>query len=357
MTITEDAPIGHFNRWEVLRWHLEHHVAPVSTSVTLAEYRDWKPARRRHFDDGRIDRIAGSVVVKTPQLQKLSLEYRHAAVFARRAIGRTGILLSGPATMGKTTAAMHIMREAFQRHVDRHPEWRALGHVPLVYVEIPSKCTAKDLMGRVLEFFDLPAHPRMTLEERTRVATTQLVRSRASLVVFDEIHNLSEIGQTQFESAQAIKNLMNAVPAVPLYVGLDLERKAITNNTLGAQFAARSTLVRLGRYEIDTDAGVKLWNGLIVAFEKQLGLLNHPPQTLLPLSTHLWTLTRGSIGALSRLLNLAAITLITAEEPEAETITQELLDSIQLDLTSERELELAGAVLPTPKKRRRNSAA
>lgn len=351
------APAGHIDRWDVLKWRLQEEAPTRSDPVSLQEFSKWDSASKMAFDERRLEGIANSVVLKTPQLKELTVEYRRAALFAGRPIGRTGILLSGPATMGKTTAAMHVMREAFQRHAKRYPDWESLEHVPVVYVEIPSRCTAKDLMGRLLAFFGLPVLPRTTLEERTRLATMHLIRARTGLVVFDEIHNLTNIGVTQFESAQAIKNLMNAVPAVPIYVGLDLEKKAITNSELGAQFAARCTLVRLGRYEIETEAGVKLWNSIIVAFEKRHHLFAHDPGTLLPLNRWLWDQTRGSIGTLSRLLDLAAFELIAAEAPSGETITKELLKGIAVDLTSQRELDLAADATPSPSRKRRSHAA
>ncbi|MFJ3473462.1 TniB family NTP-binding protein [Microbacterium maritypicum] len=313
-----------------------------TTQVTAAEYKSWSRTKRRAFDDERSRRIADSIVIITPALQQLSLAYRRAARVAHRPVGRTGIILDGEPTTGKTTAAIRLAGEAFRRHVDRHPTWKKDGHVPVVYLEIPPNCTGKTVMGRIINFFGEPVVPRMTLEERTTLATDLFAKAHTSLVIFDEIQNLSQSNSTgRFESAQAIKNLMNHVKAVPMYVGFDLESSAFTNDELGAQFASRCAPVRLGKLDITTPKGRQLWGGVIVKFEEQLGLMAHPPQTLLKEAMYLWNRTRGSIAALSRLLTTAALDLIEAGDPDAELITKDLLDTIPLDLTSKRLLSAA----------------
>lgn len=200
-------------------------------------------------------------------------------------------------------------------------------------------------MGRFLYFFGQPIVDRMTLEERTQRVTELLQESKTSLIVIDEMQNLGGVASTgRWESAQAIKNLLNSVKAVPLYVGMNLENSSLTTGDLGAQFAGRSTLVQLGKMEIRTVEGKKLWLAVIDSFERQLGLLNHPERTLRPLARYLHTRTHGYIRALSRLLTVAALELIDSDDPQNETITKELLDGIQLDLTTERKLDLASAV-------------
>ncbi|WP_150954667.1 TniB family NTP-binding protein [Microbacterium testaceum] len=332
-----DPTLGHFDHREVLSHLLETDTSSSPEEVSLATYKNWKPGRRHAFDERRSERIANSFVIQTPSLRQLSREYRRASLFANRPIGRTGILLSGPAASGKTTAAFRTMVDALRRHAARHPNWQSLGHTPVVYVEIPPGCNAKNLMGRFMTFFGLPVPPRMTAEERTHAVTELLIRSRTSLVVFDEMQNLARVGQGQFESAQAIKNLMNSVRAVPLYVGIDLENTALVNNELGAQFAARCSMVRLNKMDISTPAGRRLWGGVIVEFERQLGLFAHPPETLLPEAAYLWEQTRGSLGALTRLLAFAALELIHQGEPDREVITRSQLEELQMDYNTERE--------------------
>ncbi|GEC74187.1 TniB family NTP-binding protein [Microbacterium maritypicum] len=338
-------PIGHFDQREHLLELLESANNITSIPVSLDEYKSWTRAKRRAFDQERSQRIADSIVIITPALNQLRLAYRRAARVAHRPVGRTGIILDGDPTTGKTTAAVWVMGEAHRRHVNLHPRWKEDGHVPVVYLEIPPNCTGKMLMGRILNFFGEPVVPRMTLEERTRLVTDLFAKSHTSLVVFDEIQNLAESNLTgRFESAQAIKNLMNAVKAVPMYVGFGLNKSQFTNDELGAQFASRCAPVHLGKLDITTGPGRQLWAGVIMAFEEQLALLAHPPQALLEHAAYLWSRTRGSIAALSRLLTTAALDLIEDGDPAAERITKELLDNIPLDLTSERLLSEANVV-------------
>ncbi|GAA3917880.1 TniB family NTP-binding protein [Microbacterium invictum] len=330
---------GHLDRRQTLLPLLASHTRPEPLALDLDAFRSWDTAQQQEFNDLRLARIVDSIVVPIPKLTEVLKQVRLAAWFAERPVGRTGVFLTGPATMGKTTAAFHAMVEALQRHEKRYPNWRELHHTPVVYVEVSSNSSAKAFMGRLLDYFSIPYRPRTTLEERTQMVMHHLRRGYTSLIVIDEMQNLSKLNNGNFESAQAIKNMLNGVRAVPLYVGMNLEGTALTNGELGAQFAARSTMVKLGPLGFATTSEQNVWRGVIHAFEEQLGLFAHAPTTLFPNAKLLWTLTGGSIGALSRLLTTVALELILAGDPDAETVTPQLLRRIKLDVATERKLD------------------
>lgn len=348
----ETPSLGHFDRRVVLEPLLENYSPPQAEAVQLDEYVQWPAAKRREFDARRFNRIANGVIVGLPQLIDLRKEVRRASLFADRNVGRTSVILSGPPTAGKTTTAFHAMADAFARHAIRFPDWKQHGHIPVVYIEVPPGTTAKAIMGRIIDFLGLPLQSRMTLEERTKLVLFHLQRGHTSLIVIDEMQNLARLTGGSFETAQAVKNLMNGLRAVPLYVGVKLEETALTNGDLGAQFASRSSMVRLGPLPYNTAADRELWKGVIHRFEEQFALLDHPPTTLFPDADYLWQRTRGSMGALSRLLTTAALELIEEGKPRDERLTRKLLDSIPLDLTTERALDAAA-----PRGRGRRRAA
>ncbi|KQM82412.1 TniB family NTP-binding protein [Agromyces sp. Leaf222] len=328
---------GHFDRRETLLALLTEE-RPGKPEASLAEYLTMTEDQRLEFNDDRIDFIIHGKVVKTPPLQELGRLLERALRIARRPVGRGGLILTGPPTMGKTTASLQAMRSALHRHEAEYPEWRSLDHTPVVYIEVPPGSTAKALMGRILGFFGHPVPPRMTLEERTQAVVYHLNRGRTSLLVIDEMQNLAKLTQGSFETAQAIKDLTNGIRAVPMLVGIDLDKTIITTGTLGEQFASRSKTVSLGRLGWATDEERKVWLGAIYAFETNLCLLAHPPRALFPHAELLWNLTRGSISALASLLTTAAMDLIDADDPENETITPDVIAGIRLDLTTEREI-------------------
>jgi hypothetical protein len=341
-TPDNDDGNAHFDRWAALRPRLKNHVPADAPRVTLATYRAWAPAKREKFDNARIEHVASHIVVEVPQLTAFRREVARAGYLVRRPIGRTGVFLSGPAAMGKTTAAFYALLDAFNAHARRYPEWEELDHVPVVYVEVASNSNAKSIMGRFLLYLGIPFPDRLTLEERTQLVVSQLTKRRTSLVVIDEVHNL-RMRLGHFETAQAIKGLMNAVPAVPVYVGMNLENTMMTSGSLGDQFAGRSTMVKMRPLGYRTKEERTLWRLLIRAFEEQLCLFNHPPGTLDIHAEALWRETQGSIGTLSRLLTTAAIELIMASRPEDERITADLLATFLVDLATQRKLDEAAA--------------
>lgn len=334
---------GNLGRKSVLERLLAEFRAPDIERVSRAEYAAWDSRQRAEFDDRRIERIANSFIIETPPLRNLIVELRRAAAYSRRTIGRTGVAVSGPPATGKTSAAFHGMVDGFRRHEKRYPEWRDLGHTPVVYIELPPGANGKTTMGRFMHFFELPVLERFTLEARTQIVTEHLIQARTSLIVIDEMQNLERLSNGNFESAQALKNLLNSVKAVPLYLGFKLD-KILSNDEIGGQFAGRSTLITLDRFPVDTDRDQELWSGLIRLFEDQFALFEHPSGTLEPHADYIWRRTKGSIAALSRLLTTAALDVIQDPDASKETITVARLETIQMDLRTmlEEEPVLAG---------------
>lgn len=348
-----DQSLGHFDRRQSLEYLLESYEAPKAEAVTLQDYLEWDAAHRQSFNERRYARIAEGAVVGTPELQTLRKEVRRASVFANRAVGRTGVICTGLPTMGKTTAAFYAMLDAFQRHAQKYPDWKRDGHVPVVYIEVSAGSTAKAVMGRILNFLGIDCPDRMTMEERSQLVSTQLTKGRTSLFVIDEMQNLARLNNGHFETAQSIKNLLNGIRAVPLYVGINLHESSLMNGALGEQFAARSVLVKFDRLGYDTPEERRLWGQVLRGFETKLSLLAQKPKDIMSLNDYLWHRTQGSIGALSRLLTNAALDLIDAGEPENERITKEALAGIMLDLVTEREAGTLPAPVKKPTKKTR----
>ena len=329
---------SHYDRRETLDVLLSS--APVAVHTkTLAEVLSWGEVQRAEFNRHRLDRLIRGITLGTPQIETLRKLVSQAMLFRNSNGGRPGVLLSGSATMGKTTAAIQAMRFAHEQHEREHPEWRDLDHIPVVYIEVPPGSTGKGIMGRILEFLGVTFTARMTYEERKSIVVAHLARARTRLIVIDEMHNLSRLNNGNFESAQAIKDLNDAVRATPLYVGIDLDRSIITNGALGNQFAGRSTSLNLRPCGYASDEDRLQWRRVVGGFEDELGLLNHPKRALDKHEQYLWSRTRGSISALSRLLTIATCELILNDDPAAETITLKQLEHIQLDTATERSFE------------------
>lgn len=338
MTLVEaEQPVaGNLGRYSIFERLLERHVTPVPELVSRAQYDRWSDRQRSEFNERRAARIAASFIIETPALQSLKREIRRSSLFADRPVGRTGVILSGKPASGKTTGAIHAGLDAFDRHVKRYPEWKRLKHRPVIYIEVPPNANGKKTMGRFMHFLQLPVLERLTLEARTQIVTNALTRARPSLIIIDEMQNLSRLSEGHFESAQTIKNLLNSIPAVPLYVGFDLD-KLFGNDDLGGQFAGRSSVVELNPFSVSTPTEQQQWDGVIQTFEDQFALLDQPEGTLIQHADYLWRETLGSLGALSRLLTTAALDLILDPAGGKEELTVGVLERVQMDLRTQIE--------------------
>ncbi len=115
-------------------------------------------------------------------------------------------------------------------------------------------------------------------------------------------------------------------------------------------------MVRLEKFGSKTLRERQFWGAVVNAFEQKLGLLNQEPKSLLMEADYLWERTRGSLGALSRLLTTVALDLIEDGDADAEFITREHLDSVHLDMASLLDEARARELATTSKKEHANAA-
>lgn len=328
-----ERPPDVLDHWE----GLTNALSRTSIRPELPEAAAWDamlPDERDVFNNRRLDYLGADLVILTPQLKSVVRKVQLAVLQNRsRVAGRTGVLISGESTMGKTTACIAAMKTLYGRYALQFPQFMELDHKPVIYVEVPAGSTGKAVVGRFAQFLGLPFKSRDTLESLMTTVVGQLQKSRTVLVVVDEIHNLSTINNGNGESVDVLKSLSNRVPATFLYAGINIHRGPLLTGDRGQQIRGRFTAEVLHRYMTATTTEKALWNKIVESFEDQLLLFNHHPGDLAPHSGYLHDRTRGSIGSLGRLLTGAAQWLIsTTDSAEEELITLEVLESIPLDI-------------------------
>ncbi|MFI6440046.1 TniB family NTP-binding protein [Streptomyces sp. NPDC050759] len=284
------------------------------------------------------------VTVRTPAIENLSRSVRTLMILGRHqsVTARPSLIVTGPATTGKTTALLQVGRTCHLAHTRR----AAPGDdsVPVAYVLVPPGATAKTLAGEFARYLGIPITSRMTTAQITGAVCHTYTAARIKLVLIDEIHRLNPRTSTGAEAADWLKDLTERVPATFVYAGIDVTASAVFSGVRGAQLAGRASLIDCGA--LPARAGEREpFRELITALEAALDLTSHRPGSLPRLAPYLHERTAGRIGSLARLIRQAAIEAILDGQ---ERITKTLLDTIALDHLAEEHYRPR-----TPKRRTR----
>ncbi|MCQ9178173.1 TniB family NTP-binding protein [Streptomyces sp. IBSBF 2953] len=271
------------------------------------------------------------VTVRTPAIESLSRSVRTLMILGRsqRVTARPSLIVTGPATTGKTTALLEVGRTCHLAHTRRAaPDDTS---VPVAYVLVPPGATAKTLACEFARYLGIPVTTRMTTAQITTAVCHTYTAAGVKLVLIDEIHRLNPRSSSGAEAADWLKDLTERVGATFVYAGIDVTASTVFSGVRGAQLAGRASLVDCGALPVR--AGEREpFRELIAAMEAALDLHSHRTGSLPRLAPYLHERTAGRIGSLARLIRQAAIEAILDGQ---ERITKTLLDSIALDHLAE----------------------
>lgn len=262
----------------------------------------------------------------TPVIRKVVTEGRRLSYLNRDAdSGRCGLILSGPARTGRTTAITQLGKTLEIIHRQRHP--RSGNDIPVIYITVPPAATAKMIAVELARFLGLPVIRRANLTDIVEAVCGVAADTRTGLVAVDEIHNVSLATRPGTEASDMLKYFFERIPATFVYADIDVERNGLLSGTRGEQIAGRFGMVRTSAFPRG-----EYWTGLISALEDSLRLHRHQPGALTGLEQYLHRRTGGMIGSLLRLIRGAAIQAVL---DGTEKITRTALDSIGVDIASE----------------------
>jgi len=103
---------------------------------------------------------------------------------------RRGLIITGAAGTGKTTAVIQLGRN-HELLLRRRLGPQAAARTPVVYLTVPPAATPKILASEFAQFIGLPVASRQNQSDITNAVCDLLCRLRADLVLVDEIHNLN----------------------------------------------------------------------------------------------------------------------------------------------------------------------
>jgi TniB protein len=315
----------HLTTREGWRQFLSEPPAPPKL-LTTREYGKLSQPERVAYDETRLDHHARLLVVATSTVRHTVTCGRRLVLLNRHAISaRRGLIVSGPASTGKTIAITQLGRSHELVDRARHPH--ETGRIPVVYITVPPAATARMVATEFARFLGLPIRRGMNITDVIEAVVGVCTDTRTGLVLVDELHNISLSTRHGTEVADTLKYFSERIAATFVYAGIDIEHSNLLSGTRGAQIAGRFTLIPTHPFPYGAE-----WKGLVSTLEQTLLLHRHRPGALIALDRYLHARTGGMIGSLSHQIRGAAVDAILTG---TEKITKEGLEAVPLDYTAQ----------------------
>lgn len=211
------------------------------------------PDKRAAYDDDRIEHHSRLLVVQTPAVGAVITQGRRLAHLNRPAhYGRCGLIVSGPARTGKTTAITQLGKTIEVIHQRRHP--RSGGDIPVIYITVPPAATPKMIAIEFARFLGLPVSRQANITSVIESVCGVCLDTKVTMVLVDELHNLNTATRAGAEASDTLKYFSERIPATFIYAGISLERTGLLAGTRGAQIAGRSASSAPG-HSLTTSSG------------------------------------------------------------------------------------------------------
>ena len=303
--------------------------AEVPAVPQLLDGQVWQglePDKRAAYDDDRIAHHSRLLVVQTPAVRDVVTTGRRLAHLNRSAhYGRSGLIVSGPARTGKTTAITQLAKTIEVFHRRRNS--RSSDDVPVVYITVPPAATPRMIATEFARFLGIPVTRRLNITDIIEAVCGVCTDTKTSVICVDEIHNLNIATRAGAEASDTLKYFSERIPATFVLAGINVERAGLLSGTRGEQIAGRFSMIRTGPFPCDGQ-----WATLLAALETSLRLHRHRAGSLPQLAGYLHQRTGGMIGSLLWLIRSAAIQAVI---DGTEQVTRKTLEPIGIDITAE----------------------
>lgn len=294
--------------------------------LTRKQFDRLDEAAQEAYDDARIDWFSSGLYVQNPA-QRALVRTGRSLVRMRdpHTVGERGIVLTGPANIGKTTSLMRLTKDAEDLAAKRNPRYREQGTVPVAYIEMAPKASPKSIASSVLNFYGIPHNfGYATQHELTTQAIKALRRHHTQVLIIDEVQMLKLQGKIGDDAINSLKTFMNDSGAICVFTGVDLTRGLASR--AAEQIMARCRVIEMQPLTGTDDRTRGNWAAIVGAFSSAMNLLDAEPDHLAPHRDMLLGLSNGKIGDLRAILGLAMCEAI--EERQAggpEAITTDMI--------------------------------
>lgn len=326
-------------------WAAFSRTEPLSRpSMTRAAFQRASDEELAEFNRQRTRFHNRGAFVRTDWFMKFSEAVdEEIATNSESPLAGTGLAVSGPPGMGKTTVIAEIAkRYQLAREAEEPDRAGRPDFLPVVFIGIPERATPKGVAEQIAQFLGWPMTRSTTLNEITQGVSRTMRNCGTGLLIMDEIHNMDVRFNSGQDTDNYIKRLQNDVSATLLLAGINLRTSGLfstggdhadSHSVNPGQTASRFTVHDLAPYPLETAEDLRVWGEVVRSFEGNLMLVHHKGGDLIRVSRYLWHRTGGKLGPLSVLLRKGAWRAITRG---TEKIDIDLLSGIQLDEESER---------------------
>ena len=194
----------------------------------LLPEQDWpslEDGKRAAHDEERLEHHSRLVVVHTPVIGRIVKRGGDLIRMNRLAhYGRSGLIVSGPARTGKTTAVTQLGKTAEVMHRQRNPGSR--DDIPVIYITVPPAATGKMIAMELARFLGLPVPRRANITDVIEQVCGICLDTRVTMIIVDELHNLDMSTRSGAEASDTLKYFSERLPATFVYSGISLDRGA-----------------------------------------------------------------------------------------------------------------------------------
>jgi hypothetical protein len=170
------------------------------------------PGKRTAYDDDRIAHHSRLLVVQTPAVRDVVTTGRRLAHMNRSAhYGRSGLIVSGPARTGKTTAITQLGKTIEVIHRRRYPGCG--GDIPVLYITVPPAATPRMIAAEFARFLGIPVTRQANITDIIEAVCGVCTDTKVTAICVDEIHNLNIATRTGAEASDTLKYFSERIPA------------------------------------------------------------------------------------------------------------------------------------------------
>jgi len=353
------------------QWRLTRHAFMPAPRLSLADYRRLSPRKRHLHDLHRAATHANLPLQDTPMslaVTRLMRSRLQTNALKHKPTTRAGLMITGGGYQGKTETACEIAAVFEDAWLDLHqqlnphaiPGTRDL-HAPVAYVQTPVTAKPKSTCEAILDFFGADHH-KMTLPQLTRSVRTSLHDHGVRALLLDDITRLKMHRADDQDTLDLLRAFMSMHTTLVL-IGVDIPGSGLlregrhdprtgqwvfpppAGDGPSTQTERRFDLVHLEPFRYDTPQHIAAWVAHLAGLEHHLRLLKATPGMLTDgtMPEYLFRRTAGVVGLLERLVEDGCT---EALDTGVETLTENLLDTITINLGNDPTRDPAAGEIP-----------